>query len=230
MRQYRAVCLPDRGTRYRAFSERPGDARAGPVGATWTPHEAGTSHQYDYPMRGVAVLAALGLLLMACGGTKAAAPTITTTLPTTLPTTLSAVEGFFNSQGGGGWTKGQSLGPSLYNVVGSGGRNAKNNLCPTSIAGPAGSTAVSLISVDCVLGSPPASTNEQARGLMEATVQEFAPSAAQWVQENVGRDLRGTVTKRAGGALVTLVISNESNNQQTLGLSILARGYLSPGL
>ena len=65
---------------------------------------------------------------------------------------------------------------------------------------------------------------------MEATVQEFAPSAAQWVRENVGRDLRGTVTQRAGGALVTLVIGNESNNQPTLGLSILARGYLSPGL
>jgi hypothetical protein len=181
-------------------------------------------------MRGVAVLAALGLLLMACGGAKAAVPTTTTTLPTTLPTTLSAAEGFFNSQGGGGWTKGESRGPSLYSVVGSGARNATNNLCPTSIVGPAGSSAVSLVSVECLVGGPSASTNEQASGLMEATVREFAPSAAQWVRENVGRDLRGTVTQRAGGALVTLVIGSESNNQQTLGLSILARGYLSPDL
>jgi len=178
-------------------------------------------------MRGVTALAAVGLLLAACGGAKAPAPTTTTTLPTTLPTTLSAVEGFFNSQGGRGWTKGQSLGSSLYNVVGFGGRNATNSLCPTSIVGPAGSTAVSLISVHCVLGGPPASTNEQARGLIDAAVQEFAPSAAQWVRENVGRDLRGTVTHRAGGTLVTVIIGNESN-QQTLGLGILARGYLSP--
>jgi hypothetical protein len=98
-------------------------------------------------MRGAAVLAALGLLLMACGGGEAAAPTTTTTLPTTLPATLSAVEGFFNSRGGGGWTKGQSRGPSLYSVMGSGARNATNNLCPTSIVGPAGSSAVSLLSV-----------------------------------------------------------------------------------
>lgn len=181
-------------------------------------------------MRGVAVLAAMGLLLMACGGAKAAAPTTTRTLPKTLPTTLSAVEGFFNSQGGGGWTKGQSRGPSLYSVVGSGGRNATNSLCPTSIAGPVGSTAVTLMSVVCVVGSPPASTNEQARGLMDAVAQEFSPGAAQWVRENVGRDLPGAVTQRAGGALVTLVIGSESNNQQTLGLSILASGYLSPGL
>jgi hypothetical protein len=65
---------------------------------------------------------------------------------------------------------------------------------------------------------------------MDATVREFAPSADQWVRENIGRDLRGTVTQRAAGALVTLVIGSESNNQQTLGLSILARGYLSPRL
>jgi hypothetical protein len=181
-------------------------------------------------MRGAAVLAALGLLLMACGGGEAAAPTTTTTLPTTLPATLSAVEGFFNSRGGGGWTKGQSRGPSLYSVMGSGARNATNNLCPTSIVGPAGSSAVSLLSVDCLVGGPPAGTNEQASALMDATVREFAPSADQWVRENIGRDLRGTVTQRAAGALVTLVIGSESNNQQTLGLSILARGYLSPRL
>ncbi len=65
---------------------------------------------------------------------------------------------------------------------------------------------------------------------MDAVAQEFSPGAAQWVRENVGRDLPGAVTQRAGGALVTLVIGSESNNQQTLGLSILASGYLSPGL
>jgi len=180
-------------------------------------------------MRGAAVLGALGLLLMACGGAKAPARTTTTTLQAALPITLSEVEGFFNSQGGGDWTRGQSLGSSLYNLVGSGGRNATNSLCPTSIVGPAGSTAVSLISVDCVLGGPPASTNEQARGLIEAAVQEFAPGATQWVRENVGRDLGGTVTQRTGAALVILMIGNTSS-QPTLGLSIWARGYLSPGL
>jgi hypothetical protein len=181
-------------------------------------------------MRGTAVLAALGILLMACGGAKGAGPTTTTTLPKTLPTSLSTVEGFFNSQGGGGWTKGQSRGPSLYSVVGSGARNATSDLCPTSIVGPTGTSAVSLVSVVCLVGGPLASTNEQASGLMDTTAREFAPGAAQWVRENVRRDVRGTVTQRAGGAVVTLVIGSESNNQHTLGMSILASGYLSPGL
>lgn len=180
-------------------------------------------------MRGaLAALGALGLLLTACGGTKAAAPTTTTTLPTTLPTHLSAVESFLTAQGAGTWVPGDSQG-TLYNEVGDNSHIA----CTASINGPKGTTQVSLFGFTCALGSAPGVPTTVAL-VVVSTVRQFVPAAVTWAQGVLTADAQGTHMATYGGVLVTVGIGGVrvqgEGIQPTLNLSIQATGYRPPPL
>jgi hypothetical protein len=140
------------------------------------------------------------------------------------------VESFFDAQGGGRWTAGDST-ANLYNEDGSGGHNVTYELCPTSMNGPKGTSEVSLITVTCVLGGPPTSTTPQALSLLVATADMFVPAAAPWVQTTLTAGAPVDYTKTFGNTVVYLGIGNGSKGSGPIwNLAVQARGYKAPAL
>jgi len=159
--------------------------------------------------------------LGACGRSAKVTPVTRTTVPppVTLPTTLSAVESFFDGQGGGGWSKTGLLSPSLYQVS---GMAQDNDTCPTWIIGPGGTTGVSVINLHCASGGPPNTTLQQAVALSVATVQRFAPSGISWTERTLTANISGSYTRTFGDAIVEVDIAT---NVQTVTLNIIAKGF-----
>lgn len=163
----------------------------------------------------------LGLLLAACGDTKAAAPTTTRPLPSTLPTTLTATEQFFDPSGSNDWTEQNPIG-GLYHVTVTG-----SDICPTSVIGPVGTSMVSLISTTCVLGGTTYMSALRARALAEGMVRQFAPVALPWLEGNIGNSRGRPLVHDAGPAQVSLTVGTVSEHT-SLDLSIQARGFRTP--
>ena len=160
------------------------------------------------------------LVLAGCGGSTKVAPTTTTTLaPLTLPVSLSAVESFFDGQGGGGWKPGALSSSDAFMID---GMAQDNDTCPTSRVGPGGATAVSLIAVHCATAGPPNTTFQQAVALIVATVQKFAPAGVSWTETALRSNTSVSRTKTFGNAVVEVGIAPV---QETADLSITAKGF-----
>jgi len=165
--------------------------------------------------------------LAGCGGSAKVAETTTTTLPPlTLPITLSAVESFFDGQGGGAWKKGPLMtGPfasdGLFNFV---GMAQDNDTCPASISGISRATAVSVISVHCATAGPPNTTFQQAVALYVSAVQKFAPAGVAWTELSLRTNTSGTHKRTFGNVVLEVDIASV---QETADLSITAKGFAS---
>jgi hypothetical protein len=174
----------------------------------------------------LASLTIASVSLAACAGhAKVAATTTTTLAPLTLPVSLSAVESFFDGQGGGGWKKGPLMmtgsfasGP-FFNFA---GMAQDNDTCPTSISGPSGATAVSIITVHCASAGPPNTTFQQAVATCVAAVQEFVPTGVTWTRDALRTNTEGSHQKTFGNAVIELGISPV---QETVDLTIRAKGF-----
>ena len=127
---------------------------------------------------------------------------------------LSAVESFFDTQGGGHWTTGQSL--SLYNEVGTVPPG-----CSVAINGPSHSSRVELVTVTSAAAGPPGGIPVGAFALVNTTVLHLVPAAESWVQGVV--NVIGTHTENSGNALLTV-----GDSPMTLNLSIQSAGYRVP--
>jgi hypothetical protein len=160
------------------------------------------------------------LALAGCGGsTKVAATTTTTLGPLTLPVSLSAAESFFETQGGGGWTKDALSSSMLFSFD---GMAQDNDTCPTMISGPGGATAVSLINIHCATAGPPNTTFPQAVALFVAAVQRFAPAGVSWTQDAMRANISVSRKQTFGNAVLEVDIAPA---KETADLTIAASGF-----
>jgi hypothetical protein len=168
----------------------------------------------------LASLLSASLALAGCGGSaKVAATTSTTLAPLTLPVSVSAAESFFEGQGGGGWKK-DAISSSVLFIFD--GMAQDNDTCPTSISGPGGATAVSLIAVHCATAGPPNTTFQQAVALYVAAVQRFVPAGVSWTEEALRTNTSVSRKKTFGNAVIRVDILPV---QETADLGIYAKGF-----
>jgi hypothetical protein len=146
-------------------------------------------------------VACAGALLAACGSS---APPQPRTIPNPgIGASLSQVQKFFESKGGGQWRAGTFTG----GIVGYATSDAQG-ACPVSLGGT--TKQINGINLFCDFGGAISSNYGQARSIITATVDRFAPGASKWVRQQLDADMApgqtaGNSAKKVFGKLaVTL--------------------------